>query len=261
MFEYNQEQLNQFLRSIAAGFQKSPRQIAIFTGLILVFIAVLIYFAVHQAKKSTERRRQATQGRFNSLLKERSLTAADRELLEKMSTYLGKESDKPRLLENDFTFDTAAERLRREENVPDTAIAALRLKLGFKIDSMERIPHSSTELPVGMPVVIGQKGKGRIGARIHKQDAYSLIVELDPGYESQPEKGMPVHVYFNNLSGIFGFSTILLGAKNGIVKLRHSENLKRIQRRQFYRKKLKLPVYVKAAEPLLLERSASVKKS
>jgi hypothetical protein len=246
MIIFDQEKLNQLLRAMSSGFRQDPRQLALFSVIVVVFIGVLVFFALYQSKRSRTRRLQEIQERFDNLLQKHRLTTMEMDILERMSGYLKKESEKLMLLEHEHTFDTAAEKLRKHGGVPDQLIAALRVKLGFRIESMEKIPHSSTELPVGMPVVVGQKGRKNTGGRILKQEPYSLVVEMDPG-RPPPEKGMPIHLYFSNLSGLFGFSTVLLGSKGGIIKLRHSENVKRIQRREFYRKKIKLPVYVKPA--------------
>jgi len=246
MIIFDQEKLNQLLRAMSSGFRQDPRQLALFSVIVILFIGLLVFFALYQSKRNRARRLQRVQERFDSLLQKHHLTTMEINLLERMSSYLRKETEKLRLLEHEHTFDAVSEKLRKQGGVPDQLIAALRVKLGFRTESMEKIPHSSTELPVGMPVVIGQKGRKNAGGRILKQDPYSLIVELDPG-RPPPEKGMPIYMYFSNLSGLFGFSTVLIGLKGGIIKLRHSENVKRIQRREFYRKKIKLPVYLKPA--------------
>ena len=246
MIVFDQEKLNQLLKAMSRGFSRDPRQLIVFSVIVVIFIGLLLFFGVYQARKSRIKRLQIVRDRFEGMLQRYRLSAFERDLLERMSSYLRKETDKPLLLQHAATFDWAADKLRQADKIPDAAIAALRLKLGLNSQSREKVPHSSTELPRGMPLVIVQKGRKNMSGRIIKQEPYSLIIELDPG-SLPPEKGMPIHVYFNNLSGLFGFSTVLLGSKNIIVRLRHSENIKRIQRREFYRKKIKLPVYVKPA--------------
>ena len=246
MIVFDQEKLNQLLKAMSRGFSRDPRHLILFSVLIVIFVGILLFFGVYQTRKSRTKRLQRVRDRFEGMLQRYGLSAFERELLERMSTYLRKEADKPLLLQHSATFDGAVDKLRKAEKIPDAAIAALRLKLGLKSQSLEEVPHSSTELPRGLPVVIVQKGKKNTSGRITKQEPYSLMIELDPGC-ILPEKGMPIHVYFSNLSGLFGFSTVLLGSKSSTVKLKHSENLKRIQRREFYRKKIKLPVYVKSA--------------
>jgi c-di-GMP-binding flagellar brake protein YcgR len=95
-----------------------------------------------------------------------------------------------------------------------------------------------------MPLVIAQKGKRNISGRIQELDPHSFIVRLDHGL-LPPEEGSPVRVYFKNISGLFGFSSVVQKSKNNIVKLRHSEAIKRFQRRDFYRKKIRIPAYIK----------------
>jgi hypothetical protein len=163
-----------------------------------------------------------------------------------MSRYLNDPTDKPELFDDESTFNTAAQELKTEMKGSETAIAALRLKLGFQSQSLEKVPHSSSILPIGMPVVIAKKGGGRITGRIQKPDLQSLKILLDP-VSTFPPKGSSVGVYFKNLSGLFGFSTTVQRVEDGVVRLNHSEKIRRIQRREYYRKKIRLPVDVRKA--------------
>jgi c-di-GMP-binding flagellar brake protein YcgR len=135
-------------------------------------------------------------------------------------------------------------KLLREEKIPSSILASLRLKLGFNILEKEQIPHSSAELPLETPVVVMQKGREQNPGRIVSVDSSSLAIELgDAG--RPPKSGLPVSIVFENPSGIYSFTTSVRVAGKGVIKVAHSEAIERFQRRRFYRKKLLMPVYVK----------------
>jgi hypothetical protein len=147
-----------------------------------------------------------------------------------MVKHLKSPTDKHLLLEDQPTFNGCARKLFTTDRVAASGIAALRVKLGFKTRSPEGIPHSTAELQADLPVIIIQKGKK--GGR-----------GMAP-----PIRTLPIQVYFQGPSGRYTFISRIRGYGKGEIEVAHSENIKRMQRRKFYRKKLMLPVYVKRAE-------------
>jgi c-di-GMP-binding flagellar brake protein YcgR len=57
-----------------------------------------------------------------------------------------------------------------------------------------------------------------------------------------------VQVYFMNKTGLYSFVTVVRKIQGYMVQVGHSEEIKRVQRRKYYRKKVNLPVFVKPAD-------------
>lgn len=247
MFTFDQEMLNQLLRAISSGFGESPSKIIVFSTIMTVFLGILLFFYIYQSRKSSANKIHHAQTMYDSIVHTLKLTGPEKDLLDRMTKYLRKPTDKPLLLEHEPTFNAAAQKIYQTERIPDIALAALRLKLGFETQNREQIPHSTALLSAGMSVVIVQKGTGKIWGRVWNQESFSFNVALDPGCDP-PQEGKAVRVYFKNLSGLFYFYTVVEKSGHRLIKLRHSEHIKRIQRRTYYRKKIKLPVYVKPLE-------------
>jgi c-di-GMP-binding flagellar brake protein YcgR len=79
-----------------------------------------------------------------------------------------------------------------------------------------------------------------------------MLVQLDPGI-SPPAMDARLTAYFHNAAGIFSFPTRITDRNNGAVRLAHSSQITRHQRRKYYRSKVRLPVFIKhsstAADP------------
>jgi c-di-GMP-binding flagellar brake protein YcgR len=54
-------------------------------------------------------------------------------------------------------------------------------------------------------------------------------------------------VYFKNPSGIYVFASRVQAVEGGLLQLSHAEQVKRLQRRRFFRKKTALPVFIRPA--------------
>jgi hypothetical protein len=129
--------------------------------------------------------------------------------------------------------------VQNENRISAASIAALRLKLGFKRENPEQAPHSSAQLPEDLPVIMLQKGKKQCTGILLKSEPHSIVIELESGGISSSSRS-PVQVYFQNSAGMYSFTTYVKSCKNGLIKADHSENIKRLQRRNFYRRKVKL---------------------
>lgn len=244
MFTLDQEKVNQLLQAISSGFVESPKQIIIFSVVVVAFLGLLVFFYVYQLKKSKKKKLRHTQEIYENIILRTNLTDVEKSILKRMSKYLKEPATKAQLLEQESTFNYAARKLQSEDKVPEDVLAVLRIKLGFRAPDIDQIPYTSAALPVGMPLVIAQKGKRKITGRIQELDSHSFVISLDHG-SLPPEEGSPVRVYFKNISGLFGFSSVVQISKNNIVRLRHSETIKKFQRRDYYRKKIRLPAYIK----------------
>ena len=244
MIVLDEYKLNLLFKEIASGFTHSPVEVLIFFILVLSIFAPFIFIYIYQLKQSRAIESCRAQKIYNQLINDKVFNRSDVDVLAQMAKYLKAFQKKNLLLENLSTFNACACRLRKEKQVPQTSISALRLKLSFKKLDPETVPHSSANLPEDMPILMIQKNKKQSSGKLLKSESNSLVIELESGGVISRTRS-PIQIYFQNHTGLFSFSTYVQNCRNGLIKVAHSENIKRLQRRKFYRKKLKLPVYVK----------------
>lgn len=140
-------------------------------------------------------------------------------------------------------FNSCIRRLRESGPVPSSVLSSLRMKLGFKADGPERIPHSTAELPPGTGLVIIE-GKRKFYGRIVRLEGHSFLVSfMERTYK--PASGSKLNVILQKESGLYGFKTVAGCNEGGMIRLKHAEDIKRVQRRKFYRRRTALPVLVR----------------
>lgn len=218
-------------------------------GALLVFVSLLIV-AYQIQKRGVQRRRLAIAStRYEQLAARHGLSPAQRDLVERLARFLHDPQKKYLLLVSQTTFNYCAARLHAQDASLDGGLTELRLRLGFKIRGPEQVPASSAELPEGQAVelVLGRPAR-RLRGTVAEQRPSSLQVSL--AEDCPPlDPGQAVRVFFQNRSGLFSFESRLQqqDPPSRTVALAHSENIRRIQRRRYYRRKVALPVAVRRA--------------
>ena len=257
VFYYDPRKVSEFLDSIARGFVTSPLQYALFGGVILlVVVGLLVAYRVQRGRARRLENRLALE-RFERLAGKLGLSGPEREALDHLAG--GQVARKLRLLASPSAFNSAAARLgpAAQDALAQSSLAELRLKLGYQARNPERAPSASSELPEGLPVLlvwVSPGGRRRLAAEVGAQEADALVL-VHPPDATAPPPGSPVTVAFQNRAGVFSFRTRVRAASGGlrpaaggVVRLDHVERLERTQRRQYYRRKLRLPVQVQARE-------------
>jgi c-di-GMP-binding flagellar brake protein YcgR len=248
MFVLDEEKLNLILTEMSEGFVKNPIEIALFSVLIIGIIVAVVLLYRRQLRAAREQRLRHSQQIFSRAVRERKLQLGEVSLLESMAGHLNAPDLKHLLVENQGSFNTCAAKLLESGGAASSEIAALRLKLGFRPRSLEQPLHSTAQLFEDLPVIVVQKGRQGCRGRIDRIEPHILGIEVGDG--SIPlKRGLPVQVYFQTPSGRFVFSTRIRKVGKGYIEVVHSERIKRLQRRQFYRKRIMLPIYVKRAGP------------
>lgn len=244
MIFLDERRLSRIFDEISKGFVHTPLEIGIYIILILGIIALLLLLYRYQVKKIRKEKTVRALRIYEDIIRKKGLGHQELDILKKLAMYLRDPQEKNLLLENQSTFNTCARKLQNDNRVSTSSLASLRLKLGFKREGPEQIPHSSSELPEDLPLLITQKGKKHCPGRLSKIEPRYLTVTLENG-SLPPKPGLPVQVYFQNRSGLFCFTTSIQNYGKGLIMVSHSENIKRLQRRKFYRKTIMLPVYIK----------------
>ncbi|MBN1837611.1 MAG: PilZ domain-containing protein [Spirochaetales bacterium] len=229
-------------------------------GLLLAVTAIMVVFVVLFATffaraRSLRTRRGAEIYRY--LSRRLGLSRSEQQLADRISSYYHPPETKYMVLVDELDFDDCAARAEERGSLEEMTLSALRLKLDFGAGNPEEAPGSSAELGPGTPVIIVQKGRPSIRGRVAESESdsegelasQSLVVELDTGTEP-PTVGVPVSVYFHNPAGVFVFASYARRLVKNRIHLDHSDVVRPSQRRRYYRKAVKLPVYVMLRDKL-----------
>jgi c-di-GMP-binding flagellar brake protein YcgR len=76
----------------------------------------------------------------------------------------------------------------------------------------------------------------------------ALVLNV-PGAPPTLARGQAVTVFLQNRAGLFSFATAVRSLDGGLLRLEHSEHLRRTQRRRYYRRRVDLPVEVRRIGP------------
>jgi c-di-GMP-binding flagellar brake protein YcgR len=233
-----------FFTDFYVGFASSPGEAVLVFAAILVFIGGLAgFFVVRSRREARERVRQAEEA-YREHLEQFSLAPSDEDAIETMSRYLNAPERKYLLLVSQGIFNSCAERALEAEEVSEQQISALRVKLGFAGRQTTKPPASTTEIPSGSAVLLHQKGEYSVRGRVVEHEPTALLVELDEGAR-EFTYGSPVTVLHQTNAGIFAFESVVEGRDGVVLRLAHDEEPKRMQRRQYYRGQIDLPVYIR----------------
>jgi hypothetical protein len=255
MIVFDQEKLSAFFDTVSRGFERSPLEIVLVILSFLVFVTLLIIIYRLQRLKVRRQQSSIARRRYRQIVEKRSLAPSEEDLVQRMARYLKEPEKKYLILINQPTFNFCAAKLKAKDGSAAASIAELRSRLGFRLQGPEQIPASSAELPEGQGLLMvavdpkvpasrherdGRKAQGRV----YKQEPNSLVVELiEPGTSFHP--GETVRIYFQNRAGLFSFLSSVQSVENLRIRLRHGEDIRRLQRRKYYRKRVSQPVGIR----------------
>jgi c-di-GMP-binding flagellar brake protein YcgR len=249
MFVLDEEKLNLILTEMAEGLVRSPLEIALFAVLVFCIILPAVFLHRRQVHKVMDENLRRSLRLFKQGVRELGLGFCEVSLLESLAAWLKGSSQKYVLLESQTAFNSCARKLLDMGHASASEIAALRLKLGFTTPAPEQVFISSAQLCENMPVVLIVKERGQIRGTIREVKPHCLRVTLTESSTTGNTTLFPygdlVKVLFQTPAGRFAFSSRVKRTEKGTVELAHSENISRLQRRQFYRRSIALPVNAK----------------
>jgi c-di-GMP-binding flagellar brake protein YcgR len=237
--------LNDVLEGIRRAFHPSPLQIAlVIAAAALLVLGFTTYYLLERGRqrRSELRRNRKT---YEVLRDRHHLAPSEEDLVERMSSCLKSPDKKYLLLSNQGIFNACAHRLIREGEIPEAGVSALRVKLGFFGEGPDSSPSSSASLPTGAAVVLRYRGNILRGRVLDPQTS-SLRLRVDLG--ERPAvlfPGSAVELMYQNRRGTFTFRTTVQKQDRQFLFLAHTEEVKRAQRREHFRKAVNLPVFVK----------------
>jgi hypothetical protein len=210
--------------------------------LIAVTIVFVVLFTVYLSRGRSLR---VTRGReiYRYLIRRLGLSRSEQQMSDRISSFYRPPEKKYMVLVDEMDFDDCVARAEERGALEEITLSALRLKLDFGAGKPQEILSSSTELSPGTPVIIVQKGRTSIRGKVGPRDEGALVVTLDSGVEP-PTLGEPISVYFHSADGVFAFLTYARQLVKDEIHVDHSDIIRPTQRRRYYRKAIKLPVYV-----------------
>jgi c-di-GMP-binding flagellar brake protein YcgR len=246
MVELDQEKLRTIIEGMQ-GFIRNPLDVVVFALILIGIIAAVIIVYRRQLRRDRERKIEHALHRYDQRIRERGLGHTDSAILEAMAERFGDPLRKHLLVENHAIFNTYASELVDDGLFTESEIAALRLKLGFKPRDPRQVFRSTAELYADMTVLVALKNGTSSRGRIVAVTPQSVNIAM--GKENPfRTRGMRVQVYFQTPSGRFGFSTRVRKAGKRLIEVSHSEHIRRLQRREFYRTRIMLPASVRGLD-------------
>ena len=234
------------ISELIRGFTPSPTEITIFVVILVVFAGLLIAYSSATRRRERRRRIAISERLYRRRLEELGLSRSDEECLETLYRFW-KQPERGYLpLQNHTVFNDCAGRAMAEGAIGEGQVSALRVRLGFSGQPAGAEPESSGEIPVGSGVVLADSHDRMIRATVMDPTPSSFRVSTD---EDAPRltSGSLVEVVYQNGTGVYRFESSVLANPPGEMHLSHAEGIERVQRRRYYRGKLRLPVYVKPA--------------
>lgn len=241
-----QDVQREVIRRVMEAYRARPLELAIVLGGVVLLIGGLwVYTRVEQRRYRRERSRRA-QAAYDEKTDQLKIPPSWQSLLERMALYLPNSEDKYLLLENEWMFNSCAQKLLEQDEAPADAIAALRLQLGFA-QNREKAPSSTVHLPEGSTVFVRRlKGERPVRGRVMAPEPHAFRVVVPPGAHFRT--GSSVDVFYQSHTGIFRIHTLVQNIEDNVLSLRHSETLTRYQKRKYFRRNVKMPVLVRRAD-------------
>lgn len=240
------DKLRGFWDNIAQGFQKSPLEAAISIFIIALLIAVPVVLFLHKQKKDRIRKTDRATDVFEAYAARKNLSEGDCDLLREMCRHVSKgELELLDLVSKPASFNAAAKRLLEAgDSGTDAMIARLRIKLGLVPSGSRGILHSTAEFYQGMPLQVAVESGRRLIGKVQEVQPDGFMLEVPV----QLAKGELVELRVRRPTGLYSLTTYVMGKRGNSYQLRHTERVKRVQKRRFFRKVLRLPVLLATNE-------------
>ena len=239
-------EISNILKSISDSLLKGPGQIAIFIICVAFFVLIIIMLT-QLRKRNDERITQiVVRDAYRRYLQEYDLTVEEIDLIDSLSTYLKDPRKKYLLLINQHTFYACLALYNRKnrEQITKEKLKPLFRKLGYKFEELQGIPKSSRDLKEGTPAALVDANRKVFSGKISSQLPNSLIFSLT--YEPEGlDTDNRIFVVVHNFAGIFEIVTHIQKISGKDIFLAHSDDIMKIQRRKFYRKKMIIPIMIK----------------
>jgi c-di-GMP-binding flagellar brake protein YcgR len=242
-FDMRIDDISEFFRGIMEGLQSTTRQQTLIVLIIAGFVILLLGVYLVQRWVTHLRIVDESQKTFANALRNVDLTREERDYLEQLTNELPKKQEQKYLLVHEpIWFSRAAESLIQKGAVTPAMLKPLRQKLDVCCFKRERPLSSTKELPPGLHLYITEGTVEGYHARIVKQkhDLFAAVVRK----QDAPlfTEGKSYTLFFKRRKNTYRFASTARFVRNNIVWFKQTEEIDKVQRRNYYRKKVALPV-------------------
>lgn len=242
-FDMRVDDISEFFRGIMEGFQSTTRQQTLIVLIIVGFVIVLLGVYIVQRWVTHIRIVEESQKTFADALKNVELTREEREFLEQLTNELPKKQEQKYLLvQEPIWFARAGEKLIQKGAVTPAMLKPLRQKLDVCCFKRERPLSSTKELPPGLHLYITEGTVEGYHARIAKQKHELFAAVVRKQDVSLLAEGKNYTLFFKRRKNTYRFASTARFIRNNIVWFKHTEEIDKVQRRNYYRKKVTRPV-------------------
>ena len=222
------------MEGISGQFGTTPLGIMLF----IIAIAILPVGLTVIYRMQRRRLQRTREAKSEAIVDKRSgslgLSPADRDLIERLIAATESPETGYLLLFDEHRFNRAAASLMTQDPaLGETSIASLRVRLGFRRRE-EIIPRSTTMIPEGSTLLMRpDKQKGFYKAIVTTIRSDGFEIRLKGGY--LPVPGDSALFQFQNRSGTYLFKSYCLKRDGKSLLIRHQEQFKKRQQRNYFR--------------------------
>jgi len=236
---------NEFLKQIAESFRRTPEELIVFISIILAVIGLILILRIIKRIIDRNKLTSAVNKRFEVYITKYLLTKPELDLIDRMSRFLKNPLKKYLLLANPHTFHICFHLLSGKKKADKRIRMSLYKKLGFNRFDPNKIPGSSNDIAKGTSAFLISKDKqtiinGCISGHLLDAIVFESL-DTPAGFSNNEEVSLITH----NYTGLYGFKSRILKKKNKTVYVAHSEDVVRTQHREYFRKKIYLPVLLR----------------
>ncbi len=232
--------LKAFWNELARGFERDPLEVIIWIILVLCLIIIpAVTYMIHRKIKRL-REIKIEKIRFNRIINTKNLAPLELGLIHELKTYFNriKITD---ILTSSSAFNSCVKKMLGSNKSYGKDLAKLRYKLGLSGTSIKSYLHSTAELFPNIKVKVHSAGFPAFKSVINSINGNNI--EIKSNYIIKQNK--PVIMEIERDSGCYLIHTTVSGTGNRSIKLNHSEQVEHVQNRNYFRKRIRLPVILK----------------
>jgi hypothetical protein len=237
-------QSSPYVKDVSGAFLPSRGTIILIILLVAGVIGIPATIYILKSKKSKRDDEDNKEFSYLKKLEELNLSEHEIEILNTLALYLPPGQNRQRLLTNRLFFDNCEKQLRDLEPIPDGELSALKVKLGFTAVAQGKEISSTVELEPEQMLHIDHEGIRSFMAFVDEIDTSELVLSVDDGV-IPPGIGTDLYVTFDRREGRYSFNTSVTRVEGSVFGVDHSEQVKKRQKRKFFRKKVDKGVYVR----------------
>lgn len=231
---------------LLSAFTLNSWELVVILLVLIPLIAVIVYFTIRSNREQLKRQEEDAHARYRELVERFHLNHGEEELIGSLAFHLPDATRKYLLLQNQRLFHQAVSVALEEGEVQEEVISSLRFKLGFSGPPKSSRPYSSAEIPEGSGVLVQMDIRPPEHGTVLEPEPSAFRLKLT-NPRVRYNSGSELEIVYQNSSGIFRFTTMVVAHDENALHVKHSEDISQFQRRKYYRKSMQVPVFIKAA--------------